>query len=326
MKHTTRIPQTLSRRVWLAVLLGLCSLSIASLAQAAPTVDQTPLTVQAPVAPNIVLMLDDSGSMNWNFMPDICYVNGVSCDSNLNLTAQPSNNALIDASNNGVYYNPTVTYVPPPTATGPLFPTSPSLTNAYATPFTGSTTAVNLTQYALASSYSAGSNNGGSSPYTYTGSQEYDYTAVYSQGYSNVAFSTSTQGTSATCHSGYTLTNTGTASSPNYVCTASGGPGSGSSGGGNGVVTPTCPSGSTYNSSLATNNCTYPAPTPGCPGNTSLLSVLQGGGLVSVLPNGATLLQLNLFSCIGFPVIPTCLLGSTYNASTNSCVVTPSCP
>ena len=37
-------------------------------------VDQQPLTVQPAIPPNIVLMLDDSGSMYWDYMPDWGYL------------------------------------------------------------------------------------------------------------------------------------------------------------------------------------------------------------------------------------------------------------
>ena len=65
----------------------------------------TPPQDTVAVPPNIVLMLDDSGSMSWNFMPDWG-----------SLSNTTSNDAVINASNNGVYYDPTVTYLPPPKA------------------------------------------------------------------------------------------------------------------------------------------------------------------------------------------------------------------
>jgi len=127
-----------------------CSLSVWMLgavsapAQAAVTVDQQPLTVQKPLPPNITLMLDDSGSMAWDFMPDICYLNGVNC-----YAGTINNNAMIDASNNGVYYNPTVTYMPPPKADGTsyLSATSSSLTSAWINGFNHASGTVDLTSY-----------------------------------------------------------------------------------------------------------------------------------------------------------------------------------
>ena len=65
----------------------------------------TPPQDTVAVPPNIVLMLDDSGSMKADFMPDFSY-----------LKNNGNNAALINAANNGVYYDPTVTYLPPPKA------------------------------------------------------------------------------------------------------------------------------------------------------------------------------------------------------------------
>lgn len=68
------------------------------------TVDQSPLTVQQQLAPNITLMLDDSGSMAWDVIPD-----------------SPSSStvdALVSSDINGLYYNPTTSYQPPFTVDG----------------------------------------------------------------------------------------------------------------------------------------------------------------------------------------------------------------
>lgn len=81
-----------------------------SLAATSPVVDQTPLIIQKPLPPNIVLMLDDSGSMTWDVMPDYA------------LLSDNSAEALVNSDVNGVYYNPTVTYVLPPQADGTLYP------------------------------------------------------------------------------------------------------------------------------------------------------------------------------------------------------------
>jgi len=134
-----------------------CSLSVWMLgavsapAQAAVTVDQQPLTVQKPLPPNITLMLDDSGSMAWDFMPDACFLNGVTCVNSYYgpYVTSINNNAMIDASNNGVYYNPTVTYVPPPKADGTsyLSATSSNLTSAWINGFDHASGAVDLTSY-----------------------------------------------------------------------------------------------------------------------------------------------------------------------------------
>jgi len=65
----------------------------------------TPPQDTVAVPPNLVLMLDDSGSMAADYMPDFGYLKNNS-----------NNAALINAANNGVYYDPTATYTPPPKA------------------------------------------------------------------------------------------------------------------------------------------------------------------------------------------------------------------
>ncbi|EIL94879.1 pilus assembly protein [Rhodanobacter spathiphylli] len=88
-------------------------------ALAAVKVDQSPLIIQRSLPPNVVLMLDDSGSMDWDYMPDWGYLTSTTDD------------ALRNASINGVYYNPNTNYSPPPKADGTSYPASPSLTGAY---------------------------------------------------------------------------------------------------------------------------------------------------------------------------------------------------
>lgn len=86
------------------VLIGAMLLG-AGTAHAVVTVDQSPLTVRNPLPPNVTLILDDSGSMQWTVMPD----------------DPPGNDGrdteLINANVNGVYYHPDVRYLPPYTVT-----------------------------------------------------------------------------------------------------------------------------------------------------------------------------------------------------------------
>jgi type IV pilus assembly protein PilY1 len=116
------------------------------------TVDQAPLIIQKSLPPNVTLMLDDSGSMAWDYMPDWGYLNNNS-----------NNNAVIDASNNGTYYNSTVTYSPPPNADGTSHTAATSLTSAWADGFKTSTGSADLTAY-NGSTYDSG--NIDYSPYT----------------------------------------------------------------------------------------------------------------------------------------------------------------
>ena len=78
--------------------LALPSLALANPLDLAtiPLANSPTITIQ----PNLLFVLDDSGSMGWNYMPDY-----VSSYSNLSL--------FQNSSFNTVYYNPSVRYVPP---------------------------------------------------------------------------------------------------------------------------------------------------------------------------------------------------------------------
>ncbi len=123
--------------VW---LLGVAFSPALAATTPGPTVDQSPLIIQKPLPPNIVLMLDDSGSMAWDFMPDWGYLKNTS-----------NNDALIDASNNGVYYNPMVVYTPPLKADGTRYPDATSLTSAWINGFSPSDGTRDLTTYSSSS-------------------------------------------------------------------------------------------------------------------------------------------------------------------------------
>ena len=83
-------------------------------------VDQSPLIVSDPLPPNIVLLHDDSGSMERNYLPD---------------TAPKSGNKFRNSSLNRQYYNPQTIYPIPPKADGSLYP-EPKFPYGYKNPFT----------------------------------------------------------------------------------------------------------------------------------------------------------------------------------------------
>jgi len=145
MNNTSRphskIKRLLGKLLYTSLSVWLLGVFVAP-AQAAVAVDQEPLIIQKPLPPNITLMLDDSGSMAWDFMPDICYLNGVNCNS-----GTINNDAMINANNNGVYYNPTVTYAPPVKADGTSFPSATGLTSAWFNGFSQSGGSADLTNY-----------------------------------------------------------------------------------------------------------------------------------------------------------------------------------
>lgn len=97
-----------------------------------------PLFVTAGVDPNIVFVLDDSGSMRWGFMPDELVSNYASgryvgdCDDvavygNNTFCVQnaDSRSYLASSKLNHVYFDPAKTYDPPPKASGGKFPNAP---------------------------------------------------------------------------------------------------------------------------------------------------------------------------------------------------------
>lgn len=92
-------------------------------AGAAPlTIAENPLFLTANVPPNVIVTLDDSGSMSRAFTPDICgNPNGI-CDNNPDSSL---NHRYVKSSHyNPIYYNPAVTYTAPVDASGAALTTS----------------------------------------------------------------------------------------------------------------------------------------------------------------------------------------------------------
>lgn len=116
MARTTTPPRPIRRWLHAAAFLVLATTPYMS-ALAAVSVDQSPATLQSPVAPNVMLMMDDSASMAWDFMPDAEYLLG-----SLTGTDTPSDDDLRAYQVNGIYYNPNITYTPPLKADGSSYP------------------------------------------------------------------------------------------------------------------------------------------------------------------------------------------------------------
>jgi type IV pilus assembly protein PilY1 len=180
------------------------------IARASVTVDQIPLTVQQTLPPDIVLMFDDSGSMAWSIMPDYSYL------SDNSLTG------MRNSSVNGVYYNPTVTYSPPPQVNGSPYPNNAasSFPSAYSDPVGSACTSGCSTTDVTRASGSYGDSNGSNSgtfnfyttlsyscgksctnnfnAFTYTGSDgNAHYVASNCNGVSNCVTASDTSGTAA---------------------------------------------------------------------------------------------------------------------------------
>lgn len=152
-----------------AWLVGLV-VAFAVPAAEAVTIDQSPLTVRQSLPPNIVLMLDDSGSMAWDVMPDYSYLSSTTAD------------ALVSSSVNGLYYNHSVTYTPPYTSDGATRYPNASFTAAWKNGFKQSQGTVNLSSYDGSSDTSRSGRSSSDIAYTtaVSVSTPFSYTATLS--------------------------------------------------------------------------------------------------------------------------------------------------
>lgn len=150
MKYPHRTDSRLHRFLPLA-LAALLVMPLPALA-ASTTLATSPLATSttSTVAPNLMFMLDDSGSMDWDFMPD---------------TAKNfSGNYGFESSHcNGVYYNPNITYTPPVDSTGASYANA-SFTNAWNTGYQTNQGTVDLN-----SQFPGGSGSGSSGAANYQG-------------------------------------------------------------------------------------------------------------------------------------------------------------
>src|SRR4030066_68550 len=92
----------------LSVTLGL-SLLLLCLGQnnaRALTLPDVPLSVFSTVEHNVLLTFDDSGSMTWGFLPDT-------------ISGNSATKRACSSAFNGMAYNPSVTYTPPPDRNNP---------------------------------------------------------------------------------------------------------------------------------------------------------------------------------------------------------------
>jgi len=207
-KRTPRVHPLRDRMFAFLASLGL--VIVAGPANATVSIDQIPLTVQQTLPPDIVLMFDDSGSMAWSIMPDYSYL------SDTSLTGM-RNSAV-----NGVYYNPTVTYSPPPQVNGSPYPNNSAgaFPNAYSDPVSANCTSSCSTTDITRATGSYGDSNGSNSgnfnfystlsyscgnrctssfyAFTYTGSDgNTHYVASDCHGVSNCVAASDTSGSAA---------------------------------------------------------------------------------------------------------------------------------
>lgn len=139
MNFSTLLRRTVYRAI---VLLALSSVA-SSVVVALPAI---PVFLKETIPPNILLTLDDSGSMAWGYVPDTL--------GSLGTTATPTKRFLA-ASFNPIQYDPTEKYEAPPKADGTRYSTSYS--NAYIDGFRTAAGAVNLSSnYRPTITYTAG--------------------------------------------------------------------------------------------------------------------------------------------------------------------------
>jgi type IV pilus assembly protein PilY1 len=123
------------RRMKRSTLAGLGVLLCPAIAAQAAVTDiaNSPMASSSvsSVKPNIMFILDDSGSMAWDYLPD---------------AANFASDRYGNFSNhcNGLYYNPATTYAPPVDASGNSFPNA-SFTSAKNNGFSSSSGSTNLT-------------------------------------------------------------------------------------------------------------------------------------------------------------------------------------
>ncbi|MFA7387767.1 MAG: hypothetical protein WCZ87_08920, partial [Thiohalobacteraceae bacterium] len=97
--NATRTQNRTKRHLKAAGLCVALGLALGTPVQADVDISNVPLFLNASVDPNILYILDDSGSMNLSFVPDIC--------DEWNTKRAKSSHY------NTIYYDPTVTYLPP---------------------------------------------------------------------------------------------------------------------------------------------------------------------------------------------------------------------
>jgi type IV pilus assembly protein PilY1 len=127
MNIKTLIDHLGRRAVWAALLsLVLWAPTHAGAAVTDIAIEPLPTLVSTKTKPNILFILDNSGSMGWDYMPD---------DVNTAAVSYTTTYGYKSAQCNGVAYDPTYTYVPPVKADGSSYPAA-VFTNAMANGYT----------------------------------------------------------------------------------------------------------------------------------------------------------------------------------------------
>ncbi|MCS6922688.1 MAG: hypothetical protein NZM07_12375, partial [Elioraea sp.] len=150
-----KAPTGAARRLVAAQMLGIyIATTLVPSAAAAPTdpppsLAQVPQFLPSPLAPNLVITLDDSGSMQWAYMPD-------------SMCSEQATRRVKSAAYNPLYYDPRIRYELPlrfEAVTNNYERLSTSFTNAYVNGFAPQLGTIDLSQaYRVTWSYNPATN------------------------------------------------------------------------------------------------------------------------------------------------------------------------
>jgi len=143
-------PRLLSFVLAMGMTLPLPALAASIALATAPLATSTTTLVQ----PNVFLMMDDSGSMGWDYLPDAAGSFSGAYGYN-------------SSQCNGIYYDPAITYTPPVTSTGTSYANS-SFTAAWDDGYNQAGTTTNLS---TSFTTQAGGTAAPAYYYTYSGTQ-----------------------------------------------------------------------------------------------------------------------------------------------------------
>lgn len=153
------------------------SLVVAQLHAATLSIPNVPVFLGTTVSPNVSFVLDNSGSMDWSYLPDAANAfasDGYKTQGGEQLGGWNGRYGIYSSHCNGNYFNPDVTYSPPVDSTGASYPNS-SYTAAWINGFNTGAGTANLS----AANFWATGRTGGFY-YRYTGTEsprDYSYTA-----------------------------------------------------------------------------------------------------------------------------------------------------
>ena len=149
-RYPEKYPATRNQLLSLALTTVLALPLPAQAASVALATSPLATSTISTVLPNVMFVLDDSGSMDWDYMPD----NAKNFNGKYGFNSSQCN---------GTYYNPAITYTPPVDSTGTSYPNA-SFSAAWRDGYKTSDGTVNLN-----TNFTGGSGTGSSGASGYTG-------------------------------------------------------------------------------------------------------------------------------------------------------------